>query len=512
MTPLRQRMTRGHADPQPRAAHATRLLQQVSLFARHFGKSPELLGPADIRAYQLHLIRERQLSASSVVVAVAAIRFLYKVTLKRGWNIEEVVPDLPQAAAASRRTEPARRSPVPRCGREPEAPRHPDRLLRRGAAHLGGGPPDAGGNRQPAHGHPCRAGQRTEGPLRHALAQAAGHCCADYWRSARPKEWLFPGDLARATDLDRRRRGRLQNRAAPIQHRQAGHAARAAPRLCRPPARSRRRSAHHPVAARPSQPEHHGPVPAPRDQQGMRDGQPAGCVAAALVAAIADRPRTRLSARPMRAVLEVADMFRRYGAAYRQAHADRSPRRERRVMAAIEALPNGRRSAGMSSNATTAAISALRLQLLPRPALPEVPGSGARRMAGGAPGRAAAGALLPRRLHRAGAGRRHRLPQQAGGLRHPVPGRGARRLRGVAADPAISAPRSASSRVLHTWGQSLLHHHPHLHCLVPGGGISPDGTGGSPAGPASSCRCACCPACSAACSCASWTLPFAEAG
>jgi len=29
--------------------------------------------------------------------------------------------------------------------------------------------------------------------------------------------------------------------------------------------------------------------------------------------------------------------------------------------------------------------------------------------------------------------------------------------------------------VLHTWGQNLLHH-PHLHCLVPGGGISPEGT------------------------------------
>jgi hypothetical protein len=27
--------------------------------------------------------------------------------------------------------------------------------------------------------------------------------------------------------------------------------------------------------------------------------------------------------------------------------------------------------------------------------------------------------------------------------------------------------------VLHTWGQAL-HHHPHLHCIVPGGGISPD--------------------------------------
>ncbi len=55
MTPLRQRMSE---DMQVRnlAPHTQRsYLQQVSQFARHFGKSPDLLGPDDIRAYQLHL-------------------------------------------------------------------------------------------------------------------------------------------------------------------------------------------------------------------------------------------------------------------------------------------------------------------------------------------------------------------------------------------------------------------------------------------------------------------------
>ncbi len=59
MTPLRQRMSE---DMQVRnlAPHTQRsYLQQVSQFARHFGKSPELLGPDDIRAYQLHLTRDR---------------------------------------------------------------------------------------------------------------------------------------------------------------------------------------------------------------------------------------------------------------------------------------------------------------------------------------------------------------------------------------------------------------------------------------------------------------------
>jgi hypothetical protein len=47
-------------------------------------------------------------------------------------------------------------------------------------------------------------------------------------------------------------------------------------------------------------------------------------------------------------------------------------------------------------------------------------------------------------------------------------------LRTIAADPNHLGAEIGFLAVLHTWGQSLLHH-PHLHCVVPGGGISPDG-------------------------------------
>src|ERR1700752_4296254 len=40
--------------------------------------------------------------------------------------------------------------------------------------------------------------------------------------------------------------------------------------------------------------------------------------------------------------------------------------------------------------------------------------------------------------------------------------------------PSTWVLRSAFYAILHTWGQNLLHH-PHLHCVVPGGGISPQG-------------------------------------
>jgi site-specific recombinase XerD len=67
-------------------------VQQVSLFARHFNKSPEELGPEDIRAYQVHLTNEKKLAPGTVLIAVAALRFLNKVSLKKDWTFEDVIP------------------------------------------------------------------------------------------------------------------------------------------------------------------------------------------------------------------------------------------------------------------------------------------------------------------------------------------------------------------------------------------------------------------------------------
>jgi len=47
-------------------------------------------------------------------------------------------------------------------------------------------------------------------------------------------------------------------------------------------------------------------------------------------------------------------------------------------------------------------------------------------------------------------------------------------LRTIAADPKHLGAEIGFIAILHTWGQNLMHH-PHLHCVVPGGGISPDG-------------------------------------
>jgi len=55
----------------------------VALFARHFGKRPDQLGPNELRTYQAYLLRERKLAVGSVVARVAALRFFYVRTLRR---------------------------------------------------------------------------------------------------------------------------------------------------------------------------------------------------------------------------------------------------------------------------------------------------------------------------------------------------------------------------------------------------------------------------------------------
>ena len=71
---------------------------QVALFARHSGKFPDLLGPEQICAYQVHSATGKRLAPDSTGVAIAALRFLHGVTLQKDWNIPEVLPTPKQPA------------------------------------------------------------------------------------------------------------------------------------------------------------------------------------------------------------------------------------------------------------------------------------------------------------------------------------------------------------------------------------------------------------------------------
>src|SRR3989454_5699384 len=92
MTPLRKRLIEDMTVRNFAPATQATYVQQVSLFARHFGQSPETLGPEEIRSYEVHLAMEKQLAPASIRTAVAALRFLYNVTLHKDWVLEDVIP------------------------------------------------------------------------------------------------------------------------------------------------------------------------------------------------------------------------------------------------------------------------------------------------------------------------------------------------------------------------------------------------------------------------------------
>ena len=92
MTSLRRRMLE---DMQVRnlSPHTqTSYVQHVARFARHFQQSPACLGPEEIRAYQIYLTNDKKLAVTSMLVTVAALRFLYTVTLRKTWQVEEILP------------------------------------------------------------------------------------------------------------------------------------------------------------------------------------------------------------------------------------------------------------------------------------------------------------------------------------------------------------------------------------------------------------------------------------
>ena len=92
MTSLRQRMLEDMQVRRLSPFTQRTYVETVARFARYFGRSPERLGPEHIRAYQVYLATERGLATSSLLVAVAALRFLYRVTLQRRWSFDDVIP------------------------------------------------------------------------------------------------------------------------------------------------------------------------------------------------------------------------------------------------------------------------------------------------------------------------------------------------------------------------------------------------------------------------------------
>ena len=166
-------------------------LHAVEAFARHFRRSPEQLGPDHVREYQVHLFRDRKLSARTIAGQTAALRFLFVKTLRR--------PYLPDAL------------PFPKHSR-----RLPTVLSQEEVARL----IDASGNlmhramvmtlyatgvrraelcrlkvadidseRMVLHIHQGKGGRDRDIPLSPKLLATL----REYWRWMKPKTYLFPG-------------------------------------------------------------------------------------------------------------------------------------------------------------------------------------------------------------------------------------------------------------------------------------------------------------------------------
>ena len=175
----------------------------------------------------------------------------------------------------------------------------------------------------------------------------------------------------------------------------------------------------------------------------------------------------------MRPTLEVADIFRCHGEAFRRCHGAHLGRIERRVMAAIElcrtpALGGHVEQCG-DCGLVRCAYNSCRNRHCPKcQGLARAEWLEARQAE-----------LLP-------------VPYYHVVFTLPVPAAeiafqnkravyailfraAADAMRDIAADPRHLGAEIGAIAVLHTWGQTL-QHHPHLHCIVPGGGLSSDGT------------------------------------
>jgi hypothetical protein len=175
----------------------------------------------------------------------------------------------------------------------------------------------------------------------------------------------------------------------------------------------------------------------------------------------------------MRTSLEVADIFRRHGAAYRIAHDGHLGRVQRKVMGAIEAC----RSAALGGHTEHCTDCGLVRQAY---------NSCRNRHCPKCQGLARADWLAQRQADL--------LPTQYFHVVFTLPApiaeiafqnkavvynilfkAASETLRTIAADPKHLGAEIGLVALLHTWGQNL-HHHPHVHCVVPGGGPSADGT------------------------------------
>jgi len=194
MTPLRQRMLEDMQIRNLAPATQQTYLRQVARFAKHFGRSPERLGPKEIREYQLHLVNQRKASTSTMIQMVAALRFLYGQTLRRPWAVEAI----PRPRTSKKLPKVLNREEVAVCLASTRSLKYRALLMLfygcglRVSEALGLRVVDIDSRQmlvRIAHG---KGDRERWVPLPALLLDVL----REYWKQERPKDWLFPGKVA----------------------------------------------------------------------------------------------------------------------------------------------------------------------------------------------------------------------------------------------------------------------------------------------------------------------------
>jgi integrase/recombinase XerD len=90
MTALRQRMLEDLHIRNYAPTTVACYIRSIAEFAQHFNKPPDQLGPEEIRAWQLFLLKEKRVKLSTYIQAVCALRFFYQNTLHRRIEIDRI--------------------------------------------------------------------------------------------------------------------------------------------------------------------------------------------------------------------------------------------------------------------------------------------------------------------------------------------------------------------------------------------------------------------------------------
>jgi site-specific recombinase XerD len=105
MTPLRKRVLDELQLRNLSTTTANTYVRAIERFARYYNKSPEQLGPEQIREYLLHLRNDNGVASNTILINRSALRFLYAETLRQKWFDEEIArpkrrPTLPGILSA----------------------------------------------------------------------------------------------------------------------------------------------------------------------------------------------------------------------------------------------------------------------------------------------------------------------------------------------------------------------------------------------------------------------------